>query len=367
VRWFWIIFGVAFTIRLVTSLTTLGYIDQQYETVRVALSLAHHGTFADPFRLPTGPTAHVAPAFPAILGAVYKIFGDGMAGDTTKRILGCIVGALSYAFLPAVGRACAFRPAIGIAAGLFGAVFPLNRHEEISGNFESPWAALFLILLVYAAAANRKPLLAGAGLLFAPILAPVFLAFAIARRWWLPLALAALILAPWTWRNHRQLGAWIWSRDNLGLELDLSNRDRATPTLRDNLRSGSHRASHPSHSLREVDKVCYYGEAAYNRRRLLTALAWIDTHPARFALLTLARIRWFWFPSIYFGALVVLAVYGIWRTPSAWIFATVWLLFPLIYYAIQYDPRYRHPMEWSILLAAAKGVDDLRRRFVPRA
>lgn len=363
-RWFWIIFGIALAVRLVTSLTTLGFIDQQYETVRVALSLAHHGTFADPFRLPTGPTAHLAPGFPAVLSAIYRIFGDGMVGETAKRVLGCAVSALSYALLPALGRACGFRVGVGIAAGLFGAVFPLNRYEEVSGNFESPWVALFLLLLVYGVAANKKMPLAGVGLLFAPVLAPVFLVFAVARRWWIPLALAVLLTAPWALRNHYELGAWIWSRDNLGLELDLSNRDGAAPTLRDNLRLGLHKASHPSHSLTEANEVCYYGEAGYNERRLRTALAWMEIHPAKFAVLTLTRMRWFWFPSVYFGVLVLLAGYGIRSAPSAWIFATVWLLFPLIYYVIQYDPRYRHPLEWSVLLAAAKGVDDLRRSFV---
>lgn len=366
-RWFWIIFGVALGVRVVTSLTTLGFIDQQYETVRVALSLAHHGTFADPFRLPTGPTAHMAPGFPAVLSAVYRVFGDGMAGETVKRVLGCVVSALSYAFLPALGRACGFRAGVGIGAGLFGALIPLNRHEEVSGNFESPWAALFLMLLVYAVAAKKKAYLGGLGLLFSPVIAPVFLVFAVARRWWVPVAIAVLCVAPWAWRNHQQLGAWVWSRDNLGLELGLSNRDGAHAALRDNLRFGLHEASHPSHSLIEADKVCYFGEAGYNRRRLDAALAWVETHPERFAVLTLERFRCFWFPSVYFGGLVLLAVYGVWRDRSAWIFGTVWLLFPLIYYAIQYDPRYRHPMEWSILLAAAKGVDDLRRTYLAHA
>ncbi|MCU1263505.1 MAG: hypothetical protein JWO80_6390 [Bryobacterales bacterium] len=288
-----------------------------------------------------------------------------MAGETAKRVLGCAMSALSYAFLPALGRACGFRPALGIAAGLFGAVLPLNRYEEVSGNWESPWAALLLMLLVYAAAAKKEPVFAGAGLLFAPAVAPVFAGFAIVRRWWLAMALAGLIAAPWAWRNHEKLGAWIWSRDNLGLELSLSNSDLATPTMRDNIRLGLHRASHPSKSLIEADKVCYYGEAAYNRIKGQRAVTWIRDHPGRFAALTVQRMCWFWFPSIYFGLLVTLAVYGIRNAQSAWIFATVWLLFPLLYYVIQYDPRYRHPMEWSVLLAASKGVDDLRRLFLP--
>lgn len=358
--WFLIIFGVAFAVRLFGSLTSLGFVDQNYETVRVALSLAHHNTFADPFLLPTGATAHVAPAFPFLLSVLYRIFGDGLAGDTAKRVTECAVSSLGYALLPAIARACGWREAVGIGAGLWGAVIPLDRYEEISGNFESSWAALLLMLLVWAAAARRTPYWAGVMLLFAPALAPVLAVLALARRWWLPLAISVLLVMPWTLRNHAKLGSWIWIRDNLGLELSLSNRDGVTPSMRENIRLGYHGASHPSHSMQELDRVQYYGEALYNQRRLRMALTWIAGHPGKFAALTLARARWFWFPSLYFSAMVLLAFYGIWRAPNAWIFAAVWLVFPLMYYLIQYDARYRHPMDWTLLLAAANGIERLR-------
>ena len=352
---------LAFAVRLATALLTMNYVDQRYETVRVALSLAHGGGFADPFFLPTGPTAHVAPGFPLVLAAVYRVFGDGMAGETAKRVLGCAVSSLSYAFLPAMAGVLKIARPVGIAAGLYGAIIPLNRHEEIAGNWESSWAALFLMALVYLVtqtvlpSAARFGLTGGLTLLFAPALTPIFALFALARRRWLAFPIAALVLLPWAWRNHQQLHSWIWTRDNFGLELSLSNSDGATPTLRDNIRTGYLDTTHPSHSVIEADKICYWGEAAYNRRRLDTAITWITSHPERFALLTLQRIRLFWFPSIYFSMLVALAFWSKRAGPLR----AVWLLFPLIYYFIQYDPRYRYPIEWSILLAAANGAAAL--------
>src|ERR1700722_20339380 len=50
------------------------------ESVRVARSLATHGTFADPFAvLKTGETAHVAPVYPVLYAGVLRFLGDGYA------------------------------------------------------------------------------------------------------------------------------------------------------------------------------------------------------------------------------------------------------------------------------------------------
>jgi hypothetical protein len=364
-----IIFAVALAVRLAYAMTTLPAIDQQYETSRVALSLADHGAFADPFRLPTGPTAHLAPGFPLVLAAVYKIFGAGLAGETAKRILGCVVSSLGYALLPALSAASGWGPGPGVAAGLLGAVFPLNRYEEIAGNWESPWAALALIALAWMCLRKTNPLRFGAtgglALLFAPAIAPVFAMWSLWSRRFRLLALlpALLLLLPWAARNRIHLGEWIWMRDNLGLELSLSNNAAAAPTMRENIASGMHAAQHPSLSILEGDRVCYWGEPEYNRRRLDMARAWIAANPGRFLALTAARMRRFWFSSYYFSALLVLALAGLYRTPNAWVFATLWLTFPLLYYFVQFDPRYRHPMEWSVLLMASKGA----YRFVRHA
>src|SRR2546430_1525084 len=46
------------------------------ESVRIARSLAFHGTFADPFAtIKTGVTAHIAPAYPFLYSLVLRLFG----------------------------------------------------------------------------------------------------------------------------------------------------------------------------------------------------------------------------------------------------------------------------------------------------
>src|SRR5512146_619934 len=48
------------------------------ESLGIAHSLATTGRFADPFySMPTGPTAHLAPLYPAILGLILYIWGEG--------------------------------------------------------------------------------------------------------------------------------------------------------------------------------------------------------------------------------------------------------------------------------------------------
>jgi hypothetical protein len=39
------------------------------------VSLGEHGTFGDPYMLPTGPTAHLPPIPAAIFGLSYRLFG----------------------------------------------------------------------------------------------------------------------------------------------------------------------------------------------------------------------------------------------------------------------------------------------------
>ena len=70
------------------------------------------------------------------------------------------------------------------------------------------------------------------------------------------------------------------------------------------------------------------------------------------------------------GPLVVLAWLGLlrlWRDDpaSALAFTTLWVSFPLIYYLVQGDLRYRYPIDWSILLVAtyAVGGNLTLRRF----
>src|SRR5712691_5051458 len=74
---------------------------QAGEVARVSISVAQRGTFGDPFSsLPTGFTAHVAPAYVLLYAAVAKLFGVGRAGAIALWSLNVGFLALQLALLP---------------------------------------------------------------------------------------------------------------------------------------------------------------------------------------------------------------------------------------------------------------------------
>ena len=52
----------------------------RWELPAIAVSLAERGVFADAYALPTGPTAHLPPIPPAVLGFSYRFFGLTLLG-----------------------------------------------------------------------------------------------------------------------------------------------------------------------------------------------------------------------------------------------------------------------------------------------
>src|SRR5271156_4167836 len=67
------IFILAFSVRIVIAFVTRAYAQPASgETAMVALSIAQNRGFANPFATPTGPTAHVAPAYTYLLALILK-------------------------------------------------------------------------------------------------------------------------------------------------------------------------------------------------------------------------------------------------------------------------------------------------------
>jgi hypothetical protein len=200
---------------------------------------------------------------------------------------------------------------------------------------------------------------------------------------WLALILVGVTLAllPWTLRNRRELGGWIFIRSNAGLELAISNNDFATPLIPQEIAPARPEifqrwmSRHPGTNKFETAEVRRFGEIEYNRRRLQQALDWIRHNPKRFANLSLQRFRYFWFyPGMtrrYRNALlfpmVLIAAWGLLRTFERSDFAGLlflgdWLAYPATYYVIQVSGRYRYPIEWTILLLCCYAVWDWRSR-----
>jgi hypothetical protein len=254
-----LIFVIGATTRIALVVGTKSYVESYHaEVVRVAQSLAKRGAFANPFCGETGPTAHMAPAYPYLLSLVYKVMGTGTAGDASKEILTCIIAALGFSLLPLIAVNCNMPARVGVLAGLAGASFPIRKWQETSGEFEVVCTAVvFMVVFLLtlrtwrdarfdSPAALSNGLGWGAILLFNPTFLAVLVGVLVVGgirfikirghqylRYVAVLTIVCCgVLAPWTIRNYRVFGSLIPVRDNLGLEFYVSNSDMSKPTMK---------------------------------------------------------------------------------------------------------------------------------------
>jgi Na+-transporting NADH:ubiquinone oxidoreductase subunit NqrB len=104
------------------------------------------------------------------------------------------------------------------------------------------------------------------------------------------------------------------------------------------------------------------------------AIDWIRTHPARFRQLTAQRIAYFWFrpsnaPAVDFFPFIwpLLGAYGLallWpqNRPVAAVILSTWICSQLPYLFVQVSPRYRYPIDWSLLLMSMFAIREIVRQ-----
>jgi hypothetical protein len=373
----------------------------------VAVTFAHTGEIANPYmKLSTGPTAHVGPIYPMLIGYLYRVLGDGDTAEMAKQVLGCTISSGRSFLLVVLALALGLSEWTALCAGVISALYIGAYETELKGDWEGPLAAnvlIFLILWGHRISWRRVPrgregflygLSWGVALLIAPSLLPVALSLTLAAflsgliggrpaaRRSLTLALVwfaagcALSLSPWIIRNYRVLGGFVWGRDNLGLELSVSNGPYAKwSDSRNDVRM---HMVHPSRSLPAAEKVLAQGELAFNRDRKQEAIEWIRRNPGEFATLTVQRTFYFWFPpgrnlthEFALGGFTLFAFAGLWflwrqSLPAGVIVALLWASYPLIYCVIQWSSRYRQPIEWSLALCAGTALSVIFPATRPR-
>ena len=368
------------------------------EVVRVGLSVAHTGSFANPFYpLSTGPTAHNAPGYVLLFALVAKVFGEGLAGAIAIWALNVGFLALQLALLPLLSERLGLGVMPGLLAAAFGAVFQPYR---VLPEWESLLTGALIVALAvltvphFQAPRNLKHsamlgLLWGVALLTNPQCVWLLLAWPVVAVWSISpaprmrairamaavAAGAALVCFPWFIRNYEQFHAVFFVRDNLGLELYTSNNPCATPTTLENYVSRCHFKTHPNVNLAVATEVLEKGEIRFNQERMHQAFAWISENPRAFASLTARRFLRLWFPyltgyryAVPSGVLTVLSFFGLGamfrKQPlAARVIASVLVLYPLINYAVQFEARYRYPIYWATLLPAAYVVLEMPRFF----
>ena len=392
-----LVFLAAFLFRAAVYFAFRGYGEiEPREMERVARCFAETGGFCNPYATPTGPTAHVPPVYPIILGSVYRIFGaytpHAMLG---QAILSWIFCALRCALLIPLALALGLAPRTGTIAAILGIFFISAFHTELRGAWDAPLIALSLMAVVWAATRFSNPsdfrpartallgLAAGVVLLINPALLPVIAGYCFLGAYaYSPgilrytLSLAAFILGigialtPWTLRNLYVLGSPIPFRSNFGLQLAQSYNPAGAISVTDSEYLHLDPAIYPDASR----QVAALGEIEFNRRMKQQAFDYIRSHPGTATRIFAAHIRYFWFPPagnlifrLLLAGLTIVSFTGLvllWReSPRAGVLiAVVWIAFPLVYYITIWSSRYRYPVEWSMLLTAAAGLDFLLRR-----
>lgn len=374
------------------------------ESMRVAHNLYDAGAFANPFAaLDTGPSAHLCPVFPVFVAFLMKLFGDGSAGQYSIQMAALLILSFQLSLFPVFSRNLGMGATNGAIAAL---VWIVAKLRLVYG-----WECLYASVLLAAACCGYRRyvdqqswgwawflgIVMGFLILTCETAAAIYLVWLTWEIWhrkmtffkttFLPLVLApVLIIMPWTIRNYLALHSFTPLRDDLGLELYVSNNDYARFGIIANIQSGCFARFHPNKNLAEASMVKALGEVQYNKLRLHGAVQWICTHPVRFAGLTLERFIAFWMPTETFNAhyasgrrlervviylMTLLSLPGmlmLYRrdSKSVMILLSCLVAFPLVYYIIQFEYRYRYPIMWITFLLGAMPLTLCARKFLER-
>jgi hypothetical protein len=384
----------------------------------LAGSIASHGVYANPFStMPTGPTANNPPLYPLFLVGLikglrvpYLIF--------LVSVMGCILAnATTAVLLPRISKVFFADAAPGIVAsilwlGAMRSILEWDTNYTIAGLvFFCCFTASFIGVdkssgtraVAAGAVAGLLCLLNPASILvMLPWIGFLFWKARKDRRravtdCGMILAVLCLFVFGWCERNYRVLGAFV-IRTDLGIALYASNNDCAQPTLIGSQLNGCSALYHPNENMREAQEFRSMGEIQYDRSRIDNAKAWMRANPARFLRLTATRIFEFWFPAwevlppgaefrSNFGiansarnwirqqngvACAIWIVTGLSlpglflmarrREPVVLFILAVMAIYPLMYYVVVSDMRYRFPILWLSLLPAGYFLCELLGR-----
>jgi hypothetical protein len=373
------------------------------ETLQVARALATTGRYADPFgsiQAHSGYTAHLAPVYPAFLSLLFRGLGYGLASLTVVWVANITFIAVQMALLPLL----TFRLELGALPGIAGAILGiLLPHYTVDFVWESQLVGMELMILCLLTlkvlgdprsgwGVSLLGVLWGIAILSNPVTVLVLAIWTLTtslspRPQGRPvtiaacatiIAVAAIVCAPWIVRNKIRLGGFFFIRDNAGLELSVSNNDCASATLLGNLESGCQRIVHPSRNYEITEQIAEMGEYRFNDMRLHQTIVWITGHPKLFASLTAQRFVLFWFPvkglapfRRYPSFVWITTLFSIFGLVRLWnrsrravgFLGGAMFVYPLVYYIVQFEPRYRDPIMWISLLLAGYGLTEILLRM----
>jgi 4-amino-4-deoxy-L-arabinose transferase-like glycosyltransferase len=387
----WIVAG--HTYKFKTADNNFGF---GWEMGRIGAALASGHGFSNPFLTPTGPTAWEPPLYPYLIAGVFQVFGVySQASAFVLLSLNSVFSALTCIPIFFIARRI-FSEKVAIGSAWTWALLPYAMVWCTRWVWETSLSALLLALIFWLTLTMEerdglKPWL-WFGLLWgvAALDSTILLAFLPASGLWAwyqrakrykpslaGVVLASMVfvacIAPWTARNYRTFGKFIFIRDNFGAELRLGNGNGADGTWMQYL--------HPTQDLYAMRQFTAMGELAYVAMRKQQAVDYIKADYLRFAVLCLKRFMYFWdgppkesqiwwlaeFRNSLFLASSVLMFWGLGRAlrqrkPGAWLLFWLILLYPAMYYVVFPGQRYRHPIEPEIVILGVYLVSEADTR-----
>jgi hypothetical protein len=348
----------------------------------LAQSLACGRGLSSPFGGSTGPTAFLAPGYPAVLGLVFRLFGGyTFAAGAVMMGLQTLFGVLTVAVIMHVACQIFGAPAANLAGTFWAVSLPLIWLPAVL--WETGLSTLLLIGMVALALRGvDKPakghwLIMGAYGGLAMLMNPsLMLALFAILGWtvhqtrplwrcgpWVCLLTWLAVFAPWPLRNARVLHAFIPLRSNFGYEVWQGNHPGATSVFDSTIE--------PLHNKQEYSDYAAMGEAGYMRNKATLARTYIRGHPGEFIRLSAERVARFWTGAGFavnsgvvelhaittsLLGLVGLAALLKRRRAVAVLFLLPLLLFPLPYYITHAEFRFRLVLDPLLTILSAYAV-----------
>jgi len=365
------------------------------ETGNIAYSLAAGHGFSSPYWQETGPTAWLTPVYPALVAAIFRIFGIHTPHSFFAIVfLNILFSTATCVPLFYIGKRVG---GLGVASGAawLWAIFPNAIMIPYEWVWDTSLAALLMATILWAtlelADTQSVPAWCGYGLLwgFALMtnpslgsLLPLLLGWAAYRAWktgqsrtsrpLLACAIAVLCCVPWTVRNYFAFHRFIPLRSNLPFELWLGNNEQFDEQ--------SQVAPPANPELAEIRNYIHMGETAFMQNKWQKAVGFMRTHPQleitlfgrRFVATwtgveqpiesvrdtdsPLVRVVIITNTLAALGALCGILALLRSRNIYAFPLATVPIVYPLIYYVTHTSLRYRHPIDPVLLLLVAIAI-----------
>jgi 4-amino-4-deoxy-L-arabinose transferase-like glycosyltransferase len=346
----------------------------------LAQSLLAGQGLSSPFGGSTGPTALLAPGYPAVIALIFRIFGSfTFAAAIAVMAMQVLFSVGTVLLIMHVAQRC-FDSRTADLAGVFWAVsLPLLWMPTIF--WETCLSTLLLVgMIALALRCEQKPsrslwALMGGYCGLAALVNPALLMALLALLGWaawqtrqtlpysplLGLLVLLLVFAPWPIRNARALGGFIPLRSTVGFELWMGNRAGATGFLDESV--------FPLFNRWEYDQYAAKGEVAYMRDKSALAKSYIRAHPVEFLRLSSIRFVRFWTGTGSKGGSILFAIHalltsclgamGMWRLWQrrrfgvAALFLLPLMIFPLPYYITHAEFRYRLVVDPLLTILAA--------------